>query len=31
MFGPKGLEILDIIITDVHLPKEVEDPLDMKA
>ena len=31
MFGPKGLEFLDIIITEVQLPDDVKGPLDMKA
>ena len=31
MFGPKGLEFLDIIITEVLLPPEVKQPLDQKA
>ena len=31
MFGPKGLEFLDIIITEVLLPEEVKQPLDLKA
>ena len=31
MFGPKGLEFLDIIITEVLLPPEVKQPLDLKA
>ena len=31
MFNPKGLEFVDIIITEVTLPKEIKEPLDMKA
>ena len=31
MFGPKGLEFIDIIITEVMLPEEIRRPLDMKA
>jgi regulator of protease activity HflC (stomatin/prohibitin superfamily) len=31
MFGNKGLEFLDIIITDVALPPEIKNPLDEKA
>lgn len=31
MFNPKGLEFLDIIITEVTLPEEIKQPLDMKA
>lgn len=31
MFGSKGLEFLDIIITEVLLPEEIKAPLDMKA
>ena len=31
MFGPKGLEFLDIIVTEVLLPEEIKQPLDMKA
>ena len=31
MFNPKGLEFCDIIITEVTLPKEIKEPLDMKA
>ena len=31
MFGPKGMEFLDIIITEVMLPEDVKKPLDMKA
>jgi hypothetical protein len=31
MFGNKGLEFLDIIVTEVLLPEEIKQPLDMKA
>jgi hypothetical protein len=31
MFGSKGLEFLDIIVTEVLLPDEIKNPLDMKA
>lgn len=31
MFGAKGLEFTDIIITEVLLPDEIKQPLDMKA
>ena len=31
MFGQKGLEFLDIIITEVLLPEEVKQHLDLKA
>lgn len=31
MFSPKGLEFLDIIITEVQLPEEIKQPLDLKA
>jgi hypothetical protein len=31
MFGPKGLEFIDIIVTEVTLPDEIRSPLDMKA
>jgi hypothetical protein len=31
MFGAKGLEFLDIIVTEVTLPDEIKAPLDMKA
>lgn len=31
MFGNKGLEFLDIIITEVQLPEEIKQPLDLKA
>ncbi len=31
MFSRKGLEFLDIIITEVLLPEELKNPLDMKA
>lgn len=31
MFGQKGLEFLDIIITEVLLPEEIKQPLDLKA
>ena len=31
MFNPKGLEFYDIIITEVTLPNEIKEPLDMKA
>lgn len=31
MFNPKGLEFCDIIITEVTLPNEIKEPLDMKA
>ena len=31
MFGPKGLEFTDIIVTEVLLPNEIKQPLDMKA
>jgi hypothetical protein len=31
MFGPKGMEFLDIIITEVDLPVEIQQPLDLKA
>lgn len=31
MFGPKGLEFLDIIVTEVMLPEEIKQPLDVKA
>lgn len=31
MFGSKGLEFLDIIVTEVLLPEEIKQPLDMKA
>jgi len=31
MFAPKGLEFTQIIITEVLLPDEIKQPLDMKA
>lgn len=31
MFAAKGLEFTDIIITEVLLPDEIKQPLDMKA
>ena len=31
MFANKGLEFLDIIITEVTLPEEIKLPLDLKA
>jgi hypothetical protein len=31
MFNSKGLEFLDIVITEVHLPEEIRTPLDLKA
>jgi len=31
MFSNKGLEFLDIIITEVQLPDEIKQPLDLKA
>lgn len=31
MFSSKGLEFTDIIITEVLLPDEIKQPLDMKA
>ena len=31
MFGNKGLEFTDIIITEVQLPNEIKEPLDKKA
>jgi len=31
MFANKGLEFLDIIITEVTLPEEIKQPLDLKA
>lgn len=31
MFGNKGLEFMDIIVTEVLLPEEIKQPLDMKA
>jgi len=31
MFKNKGLEFLDIIITEVTLPEEIKLPLDLKA
>jgi len=31
MFGNKGLEFLDIIVTEVQLPEEIKQPLDLKA
>lgn len=31
MFNNKGLEFTDFIVTNVILPKEIRDPLDMKA
>jgi hypothetical protein len=31
MFNPKGLEFMDFIVTNVMLPKEIREPLDMKA
>lgn len=31
MFGSKGLEFIDIIVTEVLLPNEIKQPLDMKA
>jgi len=31
MFASKGLEFLDIIITEVSLPEEIKRPLDLKA
>lgn len=31
MFSNKGLEFLDIIITEVTLPEEIKQPLDLKA
>lgn len=31
MFAAKGLEFLDIIVTEVLLPDEIKNPLDMKA
>jgi len=30
-FGNKGVEFLDIIITEVQLPEEIKQPLDLKA
>jgi hypothetical protein len=31
MLGSKGLEFMDIIVTEVLLPEEIKQPLDMKA
>jgi hypothetical protein len=31
MFGNKGLQFEDIIITEVTLPEEIKQPLDLKA
>jgi hypothetical protein len=31
MFNNKGLEFTDFIVTNVILPKEIREPLDMKA
>jgi len=31
MFEAKGLEFLDIIVTEVLLPNEIKNPLDLKA
>lgn len=31
MFAAKGLEFTDIIITEVLLPDEIKQPLDLKA
>ena len=31
MFYSKGIEFLDIIVTEVCLPKEILEPLDLKA
>ena len=31
MFKNKGLEFIDIIITEVTLPEEIKTPLDLKA
>jgi len=31
MFGPKGMEFLDIIVTEVMLPEDIKRPLDSKA
>ena len=31
MFNKKGLEFLDIIVTEVQLPEEIKQPLDLKA
>ena len=31
MFEAKGLEFLDIIVTEVLLPDEIKSPLDLKA
>ena len=31
MFGGKGLEFTNIIITEVQLPEEIRQPLDLKA
>ena len=31
MFASKGLEFTDIIVTEVLLPDEIKNPLDMKA
>lgn len=31
MFGPKGLEFTDIIVTEVLLPEDIKQPLDLKA
>jgi len=31
MFGQKGLEFIDIIVTEVQLPDEIKQPLDLKA
>lgn len=31
MFAAKGLEFLDIIVTEVLLPNEIKNPLDLKA
>lgn len=31
MFASKGLEFTDIIITEVKLPEEIKQPLDLKA
>ena len=31
MFGSKGLEFIDIIVTEVLLPEEIKQPLDAKA
>ena len=31
MFGPKGLEFVSIVITEVNLPEDIRQPLDIKA